>query len=292
VAQRLGQLSFLAFLAALVVAGLVVPQGGTPTLTFKLTDSGTLPVLTGPKPKHVRGGLINVKLINSGRASHSAQLIRVVGKDSTHTTANALNLVASPHPKKIPVWLRFLGGLGPTPAGQSNVATINLTGGQYLVVDTSGARTSSPPAHTTITIDPGNPGNLPKTTAGVTGATGPKGSTDRYQWKLAGLKAGANRILFDSEGKKTIHQVLALRLKGSPSLGQLKKGLKSNSTPSFVDTSVPPVGTATLDGNNTHTETATLDLAAGTYVFFCPLTDRNDGKPHFLEGMLTTLTVH
>jgi hypothetical protein len=284
--QRLGQLSFLGFLAALVVAGLVVPQGGTPTLTFKVADTGTSSTLTGPK--HMRGGLINVKLINSGRTSHSAQLIRVTGKK--HTPALALKLLAS-HPKKIPVWLRFLGGLGPTPPGQSNVATINLTGGQYLVADTAAAHSSSTPATTTITIDPGNPGTLPKTTAGVTGATGPKGSTDRYQWKLSGLKAGVNRILFDSQGQKAIHEVVALRLKGSPTVAELKKGLRSSGTPAFVDTSVPEVGTAALNGNNTHTETATLDLAAGTYVLFCPLTDRNDGKPHFLEGMLTTLTV-
>jgi hypothetical protein len=212
--------------------------------------------------------------------------VRVAG--AKHTTAAALKLLAS-HPKKIPIWLRFLGGVGPTPAGQSNVATINLTGGRYLVADLT-SRPSSPP-NTTITIDPGNPGKLPRTLASVTGATGPKGSTNRYQWKLSGLRAGVNRITFDSEGKKSIHQLVGVRLKGSPSLAQLKKGLKSNSTPSFVDTSAPPVGTAALDGDNTNIEVASLTLTAGTYVFFCPLTDRKDGKPHFLEGMLTTFTV-
>jgi len=34
-----------------------------------------------------------------------------------------------------------------------------------------------------------------------------------------------------------------------------------------------------------------LTLTAGQYVVFCPLTDRNGGKPHFLQGMLKTVTV-
>jgi hypothetical protein len=289
VTQRLGQLSFLLILVGLALVGFLSAEGGTPTLAFKITDGAGSATLTGPA--HMRGGLVNVKLTNTGKASHSAQLILVKGamvKGSEHTVGAAVKLLTS-HPKKIPVWLRFLGGVGPTPPGQSNVATINLTGGQYVVADLSNA--SSKLVTTTVTIEPGNPGPLPKTSASVTGATGPKGSTDHYQWKLSGLKAGTNRITFDSEGKKSIHQLVAVRLKGSPSLARLKKGLKSKSTPSFVDTSAPPTGTAALDGDNTHIEVASLRLAAGTYAFYCPLTDRKDGKPHFLEGMLTTLAL-
>jgi len=38
-------------------------------------------------------------------------------------------------------------------------------------------------------------------------------------------------------------------------------------------------------------KTITLSLPAGRYVFFCPLTDRAGGKPHFLEGMIKKLTI-
>ena len=53
---------------------------------------------------------------------------------------------------------------------------------------------------------------------------------------------------------------------------------------SFTSTSV-------LDGTN-KSEVTQLSLARpGKYVLFCPLTDRDGGKPHLAEGLLTTVNV-
>ena len=47
---------------------------------------------------------------------------------------------------------------------------------------------------------------------------------------------------------------------------------------------------AVLDGGLSQTTPLLLNKT-GKYVLFCPLTDRNGGKPHFEEGMLTTVDV-
>jgi hypothetical protein len=56
-----------------------------------------------------------------------------------------------------------------------------------------------------------------------------------------------------------------------------------------VDTSEAQ-STAIVDGGAS--QTTTIDLKKpGQYILFCPLTDRDGGKPHFQEGLLKVLTV-
>ena len=68
------------------------------------------------------------------------------------------------------------------------------------------------------------------------------------------------------------------------------KALSSNGPPpSFVDQK-SFTNTSVLDGGKS--EVTTFDLSKpGTYVLFCPFTDREGGKEHFKEGLLTTVTV-
>jgi hypothetical protein len=108
---------------------------------------------------------------------------------------------------------------------------------------------------------------------------------------ITGLKAGTQPTEFTSKGKQTIHLVDAFKLKGNanPSLDAIKKAFQSNGPPpSYVDQS-SLVQTAALDGGKSLT--TPLTFSAGRYVFFCPLTDRAGGKPHFLEGMIKKVTI-
>jgi hypothetical protein len=50
------------------------------------------------------------------------------------------------------------------------------------------------------------------------------------------------------------------------------------------------VQTGALDSGKSLTTQLTLSKP-GTYLLFCPLIDRDGGKPHFAEGLLTTITV-
>ena len=69
----------------------------------------------------------------------------------------------------------------------------------------------------------------------------------------------------------------------------LIKALKSNGKPpAFV--LGPPAVTSVLDGGKSEVTSFSLQKP-GKYVLFCPLPDRDGGKPHFEEGLLTTVTV-
>jgi hypothetical protein len=93
-------------------------------------------------------------------------------------------------------------------------------------------------------------------------------------------------------GRQTDHLLAVIRLKGHPTDAQIEKALKSNSNgppPPFLDVNAPTPQTAALDGGKS--QTTTLNLPPGRYVFFCPLHDRDGGKPHFLKGLLKQVVI-
>jgi hypothetical protein len=257
------------------------------TLALTISDTGKTSVYAGPTT--TAGGLLQVQLTNKGKAPHGAQLVLILGK---HSPAQALRQIGNPS-GKTPGWLRAVGGVGYANPGETATATDNVPAGKYLVFDvaalSSGGPGSGPPAHSALTVTPGTAGPLPATTASVTAATAGK---DKYKWNISGLKAGANRITFNSKGSNALHILTVVRLKGHPTNAQIEKGLSSNSSapPSFVDTNAPTPQTAALDGGKS--QTTTLNLPPGRYVFFCPLHDRDGGKPHFLEGLLKQVVIH
>ena len=59
--------------------------------------------------------------------------------------------------------------------------------------------------------------------------------------------------------------------------------------PSYVDQSVN-YSTSVLDGGKSETTQLMLPKP-GKYIFLCHLTDRDGGKPHFAEGLITKVNV-
>ena len=273
---------------ALIAAGAAVAGcGGSsatkPTeLSLSITEVGKAAKFTIPASG--KGGLTRVVLVNSGKAPHSAQLVLVTGG---HTVAEAVKQIGG-NADKTPNWLRAEGGLGAVPGGQTRTAIVNLPKGTYAVIDTQSSQSGGPPAYGQTTLSKGNTGTVPKYAAHITGlATG----KDKYAWQVTGLKAGTNPLDFVSKGKNALHLVNAFKIKGgaNPSLDAVKKALQSNGPPpAFVD-QTSQVDTAALDGGKSIA--TSLTFSPGQYVFFCPLPDRDGGKPHFLEGMLKKVTI-
>lgn len=251
-------------------------------LSLSIAESGKTAKFTAPKA--AKGGLVTVTLKNSGKQPHSAQLALVQGN---HTAAQALKIVSS-NSNKTPSWLRAEGGVSAVPPGQSGTATLNLPGGKYVLTELGGPGSSGPPASTQIQFRSGKTGTLPGTPTTIT-ADNP--SKDHYKWDISGtLKPGVNKITFDSKGKQALHFIGAFRVTGNPSKAAILKALKTNGKPpSFVDLS-SFYDTAAIDGGKSQTSELLLQKP-GKYVLFCPLTDRDGGKPHFAEGLLTTVTV-
>jgi len=253
------------------------------TLALTISDAGGAARYSGPTS--IKGGLVTVSLKNEGKAPHTAQLVLLKGN---HTAAEALKLISSNSPKT-PSWLRAEGGVGVTPPGQSSTASVLLAAGHYGVIEIpTGAPPSGKPASTDLQVSAGPSGSLPSTGTKVTAANPGK---DKYKWQISGgLHGGSNQVTFASKGNKAIHLITAVQITGHPSKAQIIKALKSNGPPpSFLKIQTADE-TAALDGGKS--AVTQLNLAGpGRYVLFCPITDRDGGKAHFEEGLLTTVTV-
>jgi hypothetical protein len=255
-------------------------------VAFAIVEQGKAAKFTVPST--VPGGLVDLKLTNAGKAPHSAQLIRFAGG---HTAQDALKAVGG-NSHKTPAWLYGEGGVGATGPGQSSDVVQNLPAGKYVAVDLgAGGPPSGPPTYSEFTVTPGTDGKLPATPTTITAAAPAK---DKYEWQIAGsLQPGSNRLTFVSKGKDALHFIGAFRVTGHPSKAAIIKALKSNGKPpAFVDQS-SNIQTTVIDGGKS--QVLSLDLpgskSGDEYVLFCPLTDRDGGKPHFAEGLVTTVKI-
>ena len=175
------------------------------TLALSISESGKTSKFSAPSS--TKGGLVAVRLTNTGKKPHGAQLFRITGG---HTIQQAIQATAG-ESNKTPDWIRAQGGIGATPPGQSQAATVNLPAGKYAVVDFGGAEegpNSAPPAIAEVTVTPGAAGSLPATATTVTAIAPAK---DKYKWQISGpLKAGTNDITFASKGPDALHHIVKL----------------------------------------------------------------------------------
>jgi hypothetical protein len=254
--------------------------GQPTTLSVSVSEKGKKASYSAPAS--IKGGLVTVTLQNNGKAPHSAQLAKINGN---HTPAEVLKAVGGNN-RKTPSWIRGEGGPGNALPGQTSSSTDILPPGNYLILD--GGSMNGPPGYTKLTVTAGPSGSLPSTGTTLTAAAPAK---DKYKWQISGpLKAGENRVTFASKGKDAVHLIAAARVTGNPSKAQLLKAFASNGPPpKFIDRK-SFTATSVLDGGKS--EVTSLSLAKpGKYVIFCPLTDRDGGKSHDKEGLLTTVNV-
>jgi hypothetical protein len=258
-------------------------SAGQPT-TLSITASEQGKKASYSAPASIKGGLVTVTLQNNGKAPHTAQLARI---DGNHSPAEVLKAVGGSS-NKTPPWIHGEGGPGAALPGQTSTSTDILPAGNYLIVD--GGNMNGPPGYKKLTVTAGASGSLPSTSTTVTAAAPAK---DKYKWQINGsLNAGQNRVTFVSKGNKkdAIHLIAAARVTGNPSKAEIIKGFASNGPPpKFVDRK-SFTSTSVLDAGKS--EVTSLSLTKpGEYVIFCPLTDRDGGKPHLAEGLLTTVNV-
>jgi plastocyanin len=257
-------------------------SGQPATLSISAAEKGKKASYSAPAS--TKGGLVTVTFQNNGKAPHSAQLVKV---DGNHTAQEVLKAIGG-NSTKTPSWIHGEGGPGNTNPGQTSTSTDILPAGKYLIVD--GGNMNGPPGYTALSVTAGASGSLPTTGTTVT-ATAP--AKDKYKWQISGpLKAGQNKVTFTSKGgKDAIHLIAAARVTGNPSKAQIAKAFERNGPPpKFIDQK-SFTSTSVLDGTNKSEVTSLSLTKAGKYVIFCPLTDRDGGKPHLAEGLLTTVTV-
>lgn len=247
--------------------------GGEPTaVAIEISESGK--ASTVKVPDTVEAGLVEVSFENSGKAPHSAQLVRV---DGDQTAAQVKQVTGGEG--GIPDWLHGAGGIGTVAPGQSGTATVLLEPGTYYAQD-----------------DEGDEGGIAKFEVTGEAAEAELPSTDativasEYKFTTDGLKAGANRVTFDNAGEE-LHHAIAAPINDGKTIADVKKFFMSEGMPSGP----PPVdfeagvGTAVLDGGAK--EVTDLELKAGRYAFVCFIPDREGGPPHFVKGMLQEVEI-
>jgi hypothetical protein len=273
-------------IVALAVAAGCGDSSTEPTkVSMSISEKGK--AATFNTPKSFKGGLVELSIKNNGKAPHGVQLVRYTG---SHTADDALKQLGS-NSDKTPDWLRAEGGTPAVAGGQSTKASLNLTAGNYLMIDSAQLGPGSgPPANAQVKVTSGDTGDLPDTPGNVTAARTGK---DKYAWEISGLEAGNNEITFDSEGKDALHFIIAAPVKGkAPSQSKLESDFSKagqGPPPPYLDFNNAR-STAILDGDLS--QTTDLELKKpGQYIFFCPLTDRDGGKSHDQEGLLKVVTV-
>ena len=266
------------------------------TLAITTSDAGAKRFTT-KAPKSIKGGLVKVVFTNAGKGLHEAQLVRL---DGGHTAQEALKVLSTEEPRKVPGWLHPAGGAGTTGPGQKATSTLNLSAGSYAVLDAPGGEEGPPPsargALATFEVTAGASGTLPASTATITAADDKKaehgaGHENKHKFKASGLKVGKNRLLFENKGDEIHHAVMFPILPGK-SLADVKKAFSDEPPPG-----PPPVdfesgaGTAQLDGKTKAVTDVEL-RKKGKYALVCFTSDRDGkGKQHLLEGMLKEVDV-
>jgi hypothetical protein len=180
------------------------------------------------------------------------------------------------------------------PGGGSQTATVNLPAGNYLLVDAATAfgpgGGGAPPATSDLTVSSGDTGDLPDTAGKVVANETGK---DQFAWETSGLHTGQNDITFESKGDEALHLIIAVPVNGTaPPLEKIKSDFAKSGNgppPPYLDFN-DAQSTAILDGGLSQTTKLNLQKP-GQYIFFCPLSDRDGGKPHDQEGLLKVETV-
>jgi len=261
------------------------------TLAITTSDSGKRFAMQAPSS--IKGGLVELRFTNSSKAPHEAQLVRVDGDHSAKELLDAVD--TGDNPAKIPDWVHGEGGVSTTAPGASKTATSNLPAGTYYVIDTETGDNDNAPAPSRrgaiakLTVTSGEDGTLP-TSAGTIKVV--DDGKDHYKFESSGLTSGTNTVTFEnaSKGDESLHHVVAFPITKGKTIADVRKAFtaRNPSGPPPLDFSAF-TGTTVLDAGRSLVTTMTFK--PGSYALLCFLNDRDDTKPHFMEGLLTKVDI-
>ena len=222
-------------------------------------------------PRSVRGGLVDIRLLNKSTARRKAQLWRIVGD---HTIQEALR---APRPR--PAWLQIAGGVSYTLPRQSGRSLQVLQPGRYYVANEAG--------------DPGIVASF-MVIAPAGHAPEPPGAPARieardYSFRVSGLRPGRNSIDLENVGAQPHHAFFAPLRKGAD-IGQVRRFFsETNSIGAPPVDSDGSVESAVLAGGER--QVLELDLRPGRYALVCFVTNNGGGPQHIELGMINEVRV-
>jgi hypothetical protein len=232
-------------------------------------------------PDTIPAGFTTIRLINDGPGLHHGQLLRI---DSSKTFDDAV--AAIPKQLNFPSWLVAVGGPNAVAAGDTSVVTQDLAPGNYMwicFVDIPGGSPHYKKGmEQALTVVPSS----------APGATPPVADIDvtlrSYAFEFSKpLTAGRHTFkVMTADTSSQSHELVLIQLApgktGDDVLAWLKK-------PEGPPPGRPLGGVADLTRSMPVYFSA--NLTPGNYFLICFDPDFNDGKPHFMHGMMETVSV-
>ncbi len=231
-------------------------------------------------PASVPAGMVTIQLQNRGQALHHMSLVRLDAGKTLQDVFTALEAKGPP-----PAWMREMGGPNAPDPGSDSNATLFLAPGNYVIL---------------CWVD--MPGGVPHVMRGMAkaltvtpapvqaAATTPTGDItmrlDDYSFTLSKpITAGKHTIRVEN-GAAQSHEVELIKLAPGKTAQDLMAWMQNMQGP-------PPAsaigGIAGMPRGEV--QSFTHDFTPGNYVLICFIPDARDGKPHFMHGMMQTITV-
>ena len=248
------------------------PPAKPEVLSFEATGGGKDTKLDGPAT--AKAGLVKLRVTNSAKGSHTAQILSIGAGHSVEealTAGEAWGEKGTP----LPPWIKFHGGVGSLDQGETASVTLALEPGKYVAVD---IEAESGTAVKEFDVK-GAAGKLPKGKGTITASD--------YKFKGSKLTAGSNEILFKNAGKEP-HHLLAAPIKEGKTIEDVQKFFTDEEGDAPIDEK-RAVDTGILEGGTEQLLDVKLD--SGRYVMFCFIPDRKGGPPHAFKGMISEVAV-
>jgi len=231
-------------------------------------------------PDTIPAGLTTLRAMDHGKEFHFVQLIRL---DDGKTASDFMANMGEEGPP--PAWATPVGGVAPPPPGGTLEATLSLEPGTYLAVCFIQAPDGVP--HVAkgmlkqITVVPDEtPRSAPEADIILT--------MKEYGWDIsAPLTAGPHTFRVENAGVQP-HETILIRLNEGVTLDEFFQWVQS---PERGEAPGEPMG-----GNMTVSAGGgpvwfSADLTPGNYAFVCFVNDSEDGRPHFMHGMVHEFSI-
>ena len=233
-------------------------------------------------PDSITGGVVTVKLSNTGKEAHMAMLFHL-NEGVTLDQFNAA--LKAPDPSGVFALGNLASGVNTTAPGATQATTLDLKAGDYAVLD-FGAGEDQVPYMAKGMLKPF------KVTAGSSTAEPASDvavTLKEYTFEMpTELKAGVHTFKISNQGTQS-HEMILFKLAEGKTLADIHTYL-SNPKPDG-----PPPGDEAggalpmAPGMRAWT---TIDLKPGNYVAVCFIPDTGDGKSHLEHGMLMPFKVN
>jgi hypothetical protein len=231
-------------------------------------------------PDQIPAGLVTFRLENRGQALHHLQLLRLDGGKTLQDLLAALQAGGPP-----PAWMHEVGGPNAPDPGSDANATVLLQPGTYAMVCFVDIPDHVPHVMKGMakqfTVTPAlQPAAMTAPAGDVTLTLNDYSFTPSRQ-----LTAGTHTLRVENAASQP-HEVELIRLAPGKTVNDLMAWMQSMQGP-------PPAsaigGIAAMQHGEVQSFTA--EFTPGSYVLICFVPDARDGKPHFMHGMVQTITV-